>query len=53
MNRRTFVRLSATLAAAWKAPALFAQREAAAVSPLPPSIAALPNMRERAKPITQ
>ena len=53
MNRRTFVRLSAALAAAWKAPALLAQQaEGKAERPLPPSIAALPNMRERAKPIT-
>jgi Xaa-Pro dipeptidase len=50
MNRRTFVRLSAALAAAWKTPALFAQREPA--GKLPPSIAALTSMRDQAKPIT-
>src|SRR5262245_16010169 len=53
MNRRTFIRASAALAAAWKAPVLLAQREpAASDGPLPPSIAALTSMRDQAKPIT-
>src|SRR5205085_2207941 len=52
MNRRSFLRASAALAAAWKAPALLAQREPAADAPLPPSIAALTSMRDQAKPIT-
>ncbi|HEX3108858.1 MAG TPA: Xaa-Pro peptidase family protein [Thermoanaerobaculia bacterium] len=55
MNRRTFVRLSAALAAAWNAPALLAQRAGAGAAPareLPPSIAALTSMRDQAKPIT-
>src|SRR6266550_2437091 len=52
MNRRTFLRTSAVIAAASQAPALFAQREHASDAPLPPSIAALPSMRDRAKPIT-
>jgi Xaa-Pro aminopeptidase len=46
MNRRTFLRFSAALAAVSQAPSVFAQREQQ------PSIAALPNMRDRAKPIT-
>src|SRR5205085_10415761 len=52
MNRRTFLRASTALAAAWRAPALLAQREAAADVSLPPSVAALTSMREQAKPIT-
>jgi Xaa-Pro dipeptidase len=54
MNRRTFVRLSASLAAAWKTPALFAQQqpEPKGEHALPPSIAALTSMRDQAKPIT-
>jgi Xaa-Pro dipeptidase len=52
MNRRTFIRASAAIAAASRTPALFAQREHAADAPLPPSIAALTSMRDRAKPIT-
>jgi Xaa-Pro dipeptidase len=52
MNRRTFIRASAAIAAASRTPALFAQREHAADAPLPPSIAALTSMREQAKPIT-
>jgi len=55
MNRRTFVRLSAALAAAWNAPALLAQRAGGGASQareLPPSIAALTSMRDQAKPIT-
>jgi Xaa-Pro dipeptidase len=47
MNRRTFVRLSAALAAVSNTPALFAQQEK-----LPPSIAALTSMRDQVKPIT-
>src|ERR1051326_912475 len=52
MNRRTFVRLSAALAAA---PTLIAQRVGAGsppARPLPPSIEALTSMRDQAKPIT-
>lgn len=49
MNRRTFLRASAALAAAWRAPAVLAQR---ADAPLPASIAALTSMRDRARPIT-
>ena len=45
MDRRTFLRASAILAAASKAPAAFARSEA-------PSIAALTSMRDQAKPIT-
>jgi Xaa-Pro dipeptidase len=54
VNRRTFLRASAALAAAWKAPALLAQREQAAPpdAPLPASIAALTSMRDQARPIT-
>src|SRR5437763_2426617 len=52
MNRRTFLRASTALAAAWRAPALLAQREAAADATPPPSVAALTSMREQAKPIT-
>jgi len=55
MNRRTFVRLSAALAAAWNAPALLAQRAGAGAPQareLPPSIAALTSMRDQAKPVT-
>jgi Xaa-Pro dipeptidase len=54
MNRRTFLRASAVLPVAWRAPALFAQREptAAEDAPLPPAIAALTSMRDQAKPIT-
>jgi Xaa-Pro dipeptidase len=53
MNRRTFVRLSTALAASWKVPALLAQQsEGKAERPLPPSIAALPHMRDRAKAIS-
>ena len=55
MNRRTFVRLSTALAAAWNAPALLAQRGGGGAPPareLPPSIAALTSMRDQAKPIT-
>lgn len=52
MNRRTFIRASAAIAAASRTPALFAQRERAADVPLPASIAALASMREQAKPIT-
>src|ERR1043166_4339530 len=48
MNRRTFLRTSVLLGAG--SPALFAQRSPEA--PLPPSIAALTSMRDRAKPIT-
>ncbi len=49
MNRRTFVRLSAALAATWNAPALLAQEhERKAERPLPPSIAALTSMRDQA-----
>ncbi len=44
MNRRTFLRASAILAAGWRAPALFARNE--------PSIAALTSMRDQARPIT-
>ena len=51
MNRRTFLRASTAIAAAWRAPALFAQREPAAAAP-PPSIATLSSMRDQAKPIT-
>src|SRR5690242_11871496 len=50
MNRRTFVRLSAALAAASQAPALFAQKQTDVK--LPSSIAALTSMRDQAKPIT-
>jgi len=46
MNRRTFLRASAVLAAAWKAPAVLAD------AALPPSIAALTSMREQARPVT-
>ncbi|HEY6140419.1 MAG TPA: Xaa-Pro peptidase family protein [Thermoanaerobaculia bacterium] len=49
MNRRTFLRSSAIVAAASRVPPLFAQR---AETPLPPSIAALTSMRDQAKPIT-
>jgi Xaa-Pro dipeptidase len=52
MNRRTFIRASAAIAAASRTPALFAQREHAADAPLAPSIAALTSMRDQAKPIT-
>src|ERR1041385_1705169 len=55
MNRRSFVRLSAALAAGWNVPALFAQGVGSASQPahaLPPSIAALISMRDQAKPIT-
>jgi Xaa-Pro dipeptidase len=53
VNRRTFLRASAALAAASKAPSLLAQHAtAAAEPPLPPSIAALTSMRDQAKPIT-
>ena len=52
MNRRTFIRASAAIAAASRTPALFAQREHAVDAPLPPSIAALTSMRDQAKPIT-
>ncbi len=51
VNRRTFLRASAVITAAWRAPALLAQREPAADAPLPPSIAALSSMRNQAKPI--
>jgi Xaa-Pro dipeptidase len=52
MNRRSFIRASATLAAAWRAPALLAQEREPAAASLPASIAALASMREQAKPIT-
>jgi len=52
VNRRTFIRASAAVAAAWRAPALLAQPEPAADAPLPPSIAALTSMRDQARPIT-
>jgi len=52
MNRRTFIRASAAIAAASRTPALFAQHGHAADPPLPPSVAALTSMREKAKPIT-
>jgi Xaa-Pro dipeptidase len=53
VNRRTFIRASTAIAAAWRAPALLAQREpAAADAPLPSSIAALTSMRDQARPIT-
>src|SRR6476659_3928536 len=48
MNRRTFLRFSAALAAVSQAPSVLAQRD----EKQPASIAALPNMRDRAKPIT-
>jgi Xaa-Pro dipeptidase len=48
VNRRTFLRTSVLLGAG--SPALFAQRSSE--TPLPPSIAALTSMRDRAKPIT-
>jgi Xaa-Pro dipeptidase len=51
MNRRNFLRLSATLAAASKAPALLAQQRESA-GKLPPSIGALTSMRDQAKPIS-
>jgi Xaa-Pro dipeptidase len=47
-----FVRLSAALAAGWKAPLLLAERGAAADASIPPSIAALTSMRDQARPIT-
>lgn len=49
VNRRTFLRTSAIAAAASRVPPLFAQRTE---TPLPPSIAALTSMRDRARPIT-
>ena len=52
LNRRTFLRASAALAAASGTPALLAQRQPGADAPLPPSIAALGSMREQARPIT-
>ena len=51
-TRRTFLRLSAAVAAAMRAPALLAQREPAGDAPLPASIAALTSMRDQARPIT-
>ena len=47
-----FIRASAGLAAAWRAPSVLAQREPAADAPLPSSIAALTSMRDQARPIT-
>src|SRR5262249_19621966 len=52
MNRRTFLRASTALAAAWRAPALLAQHEPAADASLPPSIAALTSMRNQVRAIT-
>jgi len=52
MNRRTFLRASTVLAAAWRAPALLAGNESPADTPLPPSIAALKSMRDQARPVT-
>ena len=54
MNRRSFLWMSAAIAAVAKAPAvLVAQRgQAGPEGPLPPSIAALTSMRDQATPIT-
>ena len=52
MNRRSFIRASAALAAAWRAPALLAQEGVLHANTTPPSIAALPSMRDQAKPIS-
>lgn len=49
MKRRTFLGATAAFAAFWKLPA-FAQREAQ--ESLPPSITALPSMRDQVRPIT-
>ncbi len=50
MNRRRFLAASAALAALWKTPAL--ARETNDGDALPPSIAALSSMKEKARPIT-
>src|SRR3954447_73140 len=50
MNRRKFIGASAALAALSRTPSLFAQSSEG--SKLPPSIAALTSMRNKAKPIT-
>ena len=52
MNRRTFLRASAILAAGWRSSALFAGDTSTADASLPPSIAALTSMRDQARPIT-
>jgi Xaa-Pro dipeptidase len=54
MNRRSFLWMSAAAAAVIKAPVLRAQRggQAAPDGPMPPSIAALTSMRDKARPIT-
>ncbi|HEY0592813.1 MAG TPA: Xaa-Pro peptidase family protein [Thermoanaerobaculia bacterium] len=50
MNRRRFLAASAALAALWKTPAL--AQESKNDDALPPSIATLASMKEKAKPIT-